>query len=865
MRHVVFEENNKYLHAILIKTEALNQKDLKQYYLSPLNDQGIPSKDVIAFSLEYNEFDKCPLKFARSYLEVLLKALDSLGTKTLYVCDGTYFKALTKKTKVNPYYGSVVDCTMKGYEHMKIIVGVNHRALFYNPMLQEKIDLSLETLCSHIHGCYTTLGQGIIHSACYPDNSLDIETTLHSLKKYPKLTCDIETFSLKFYRTGIATIAFAWDKHNGTAFCCDYHDNDTEENKSGIYGSNVYNPRVNRLLLEFFTRYKGTIIFHNANFDCKIIIKALWMRELMDWDGMLDGLETLFPKIEDTKLIAYLATNSCAGNNLKLKDLAHEYTGNYAQDDINDIRLIPPKELLEYNLIDCFATWYVYDKYKPIMIKDKQEQVYKEIMLPSVKVLLHTELIGMPLNITKVYDAKEKLQEISVEFHSKVMNHPLIKEFTLDLRKERVMKDNLLLKKKVRTLKELWHLEFNPGSNIQLAKLIFDTWEYEVIDKTDKGAPSVGAKTLKKLLHKVDNASHTAIIEAVIGYSEVSKILNTFIKAFRYNSVKKDDGWFYLHGNFNIGGTVSGRLSSSGPNLQNLPSTGTIYAKIIKECFVAPKGWIFAGADFHSLEDRISALTTKDPQKIKVYTDGFDGHCLRAFSYFGDQMEDIDESVTSINSIKDKYPDFRQDSKGGTFLLTYGGTYHGMISNLGWKEDKAKKVEENYHILYKVSDDWVKNRINQATHDGFVTVAFGLRVRTPILKQTILDTKITPREAQAEARTAGNALGQSCGLLNNRASIEFQKRLLASEHRTDVLPCAYIHDSIYLLIRDNVKTVKWVNDNLIECMQWQDLPELIHPKVKLGGELELFNSGWHKAITLPNEASEQEIIDICKK
>ena len=76
-------------------------------------------------------------------------------------------------------------------------------------------------------------------------------------------------------------------------------------------------------------------------------------------------------------------------------------------------------------------------------------------------------------------------------------------------------------------------------------------------------------------------------------------------------------------------------------NLQNIPASSA-YAKRIKEAFVAPVGWLFVGADFNSLEDYISALTTKDPNKLKVYTDGFDGHCLRAATYFAENMRDIE-------------------------------------------------------------------------------------------------------------------------------------------------------------------------------------------------------------------------------
>lgn len=130
------------------------------------------------------------------------------------------------------------------------------------------------------------------------------------------------------------------------------------------------------------------------------------------------------------------------------------------------------------------------------------------------------------------------------------------------------------------------------------------------------------------------------ILRALIGISKASKILSTFIKAFEKNSILKEDGNYYLHGNFNLGGTVSMRLSSSGPNLQNLPN-GSTYGKLIKKCFKAPPGSVMVGADFNSLEDMISALTTRDKNKMAVYEQGYDGHCLRAQAYYGHLMPDI--------------------------------------------------------------------------------------------------------------------------------------------------------------------------------------------------------------------------------
>jgi DNA polymerase-1 len=355
------------------------------------------------------------------------------------------------------------------------------------------------------------------------------------------------------------------------------------------------------------------------------------------------------------------------------------------------------------------------------------------------------------------------------------------------------------------------------------------------------------------------------LLKNLIKLGEATKISDTFVKAFKEGTLKKD-GRRYLHGNFNQTGTKSGRLSSSDPNLTNLPSSGTQYAKPVKKGFKAPKGKLIVGADFDSLEDKISALTTKDPNKLKVYIDGFDGHSLRAYSYFKNQMEGIDpNSVESINSIQIKYKSLRQDSKMPTFLLTYGGTYIGMMEQGNFTEEQAKEIEANYHELYKVSDEWVAEKIKEASKRGYVEVAFGLKLRTPRLKRTDLNKSYTPYEAQKEARTAGNALGQSYCMLNSRAAIEFFQRVLASPYIYDIRIICLIHDAIYLMVTDDIDVVHWVNENLIECMSWQGLPEIQHDKVKISASLDIFYPSWADPISIPNNATKDEILQICKQ
>jgi DNA polymerase-1 len=188
------------------------------------------------------------------------------------------------------------------------------------------------------------------------------------------------------------------------------------------------------------------------------------------------------------------------------------------------------------------------------------------------------------------------------------------------------------------------------------------------------------------------------------------------------------------------------------------------------------------------------------------------------------------------------------------------------MNNCGFSEAEAKAIEANYHSMYAVSAQWVKDKIMEASKVGYSTGAFGLRIRTPLLQQCIYGSSFVPKEAQAESRTLGNAIsGQSYGLLNNRAAVEFRERLLASPYKYDVKIIALIHDAIYLLIRNHIDVVHWVNENLPDCMAWQNLPELQHPVVKLGGDLDLFYPSWAVSYTLPNHATKKEIVAITSK
>lgn len=216
-------------------------------------------------------------------------------------------------------------------------------------------------------------------------------------------------------------------------------------------------------------------------------------------------------------------------------------------------------------------------------------------------------------------------------------------------------------------------------------------------------------------------------------------------------------------------------------------------------------------------------------------------------------------NVKRVNSIKVEYPALRQESKSPTFALTYAGTYITLMSNCGFTKELAKLVEAKYHEVYSVSDKWVADRLEQACKDGYVTLAFGLRLRTPLLKQVILNSSKTPHEAAAEGRTAGNALGQSWCMLNSRAASEFMGIVRSGEYRLDIKPCAQIHDASYYLIRDDMKVLMYTNTHLAKAVSWQEDPLIQNEYISMSGALDVFYPNWGKGMTIPNNASEDQI------
>lgn len=873
MHYLTFQgEQGSYPVALL--TKVLRSREITDSYVAHLGLQGIPAQDLIAVKLDDT------LKTAdhrKEALKDILEELVHVQTRYIVCTDSAWFKTLTgTTTKVDAQVGYVLPCIFPGYEHLFVMYGAAPHVLFVRPMLMEKIEITCRQLAAHMRGEYQPPGINIIHFSAFPETPAEIGVWIDRLLEEEKpLAIDIETFDLKHYNAGIGTICFAWSEHEGIAFRVDLNRDKKEA------------AEVRKHLKRFFMKRKQQVMYHRIWFDAYVLIYQLFMEHILDTQGLLRGLKVMLRDWDDTQLITYLATNSCAGNKLSLKETAQEFSGNYAK-DVTDITAVPVQDLLTYNLIDGLSTWYTFNKHRQMLIQDQQEEIYQGLFKDAIVDIIQMQLTGLPINLKKVKQVKTVLSEMMNDAEQVVLNSKHMRRLMAQRAINWAANRNLTLKKK-RVSPGEYKEPFNIRSGPQVQELLYVQMALPVLDLTDSKQPSTEGDTLKKLLNHAENQTDKDLIQALLDYKAVEKIVGSFIPAFEQAALGPD-GWNYLFGFFNLGGTVSGRLSSSDPNLQNLPANVDMsvttalmekygyllepfvkkgklaLGKLVKYCFEAPTGWLFCGLDYNSLEDRISALTTKDPNKLKVYTDGYDGHSFRALYYFREQMPDIIEAdPDSVNSIQEKYKELRQDSKGPTFALTYQGTWVTLVNNLGWTKEKAQAVEKAYHTMYKVSDDWVQAKLQEASKTGYVTVAFGLRVRTPLLSQVILGNRRTPSEAAAEGRTAGNALGQSYGLLNTRSSSAFMKKVRESKYALDIRPCAHIHDAQYYLIRNNVEAVHWANENLVPEVQWQELPEIAHDEVKLGGALAVFYPDWSKEFDIPNGASRDEILTLATK
>ncbi|MDH5261352.1 MAG: DNA polymerase I [Gammaproteobacteria bacterium] len=327
---------------------------------------------------------------------------------------------------------------------------------------------------------------------------------------------------------------------------------------------------------------------------------------------------------------------------------------------------------------------------------------------------------------------------------------------------------------------------FNLGSPKQLQEILFDRLGLPVVRKTPKGQPSTAEDVLVELAEEYD------LPAVIIDYRSVSKLKSTYTDKL---PLQIDKATGRIHTSYHQAVAATGRLSSTDPNLQNIPIR-TPEGRRIRQAFVAPPGQVLLAADYSQIELRIMAHLSADPGLVQAFADELDVHRATAAEVFGMALCDVTD-------------DQRRSAKAINFGLMYGMSAFGLAKQLGISRGEAQEYVNLYFDRYpgvKAFMDAIRDR---ASKDGYVETVFGRRLYLPEIND-----RNANRRQYAE-RTAINAPMQGTAAdIIKRAMIAVHAWLNAE--RPGARMIMQVHDELVFEVDED--KVDAVSERVIELM-----------------------------------------------
>ena len=431
------------------------------------------------------------------------------------------------------------------------------------------------------------------------------------------------------------------------------------------------------------------IIGQNIKFDKNILMKY--------------GLKIASIK-NDTMMMSYVLDASATRHNLDA--LASYYLG-YKTSTYEDVAGKGAKQIsfddvpidiaTNYAAEDADITLRLYEELSPKLKNiESLNKLNEEIEIPLIEVLSDMERNGAILN-AKVLNAQSK-----------------------DLEERIIRLENKAYK--------LAGEEFNLGSTKQLREIFFDKLNYRVIKKTPGGQPSTDEKVLAELAEEYE------LPKVLLEHRTLSKLKSTYTDKLP-NQISSLSG--KVHTSFHQAVTTTGRLSSSDPNLQNIPIR-TEDGRRIRQAFEPSNGNKFISADYSQIELRVMAHLSKDPGLLSAFQEGEDVHSKTASEVFNVDIED----VTS---------DLRRNAKAINFGLIYGISAFGLGKQLGITRNLAAEYMAMYFEKYPGVKQYMESTKESASQNGYVETLFGRRL---YLKEINANNAL---RRQASERAAINA------------------------------------------------------------------------------------------------------------
>jgi DNA polymerase I len=318
-------------------------------------------------------------------------------------------------------------------------------------------------------------------------------------------------------------------------------------------------------------------------------------------------------------------------------------------------------------------------------------------------------------------------------------------------------------------------VEFNPDSPKQLAEILFTRLGLPVVKKTKTG-PSTDAEVLDKLVEMEHLPAEKLLVPALIGeYRQLTKLMGTYMDALK-DAI--DPVTQRIHASFHQTGAATGRLSSSGPNLQNIPIRSDV-GRQIRKAFVAEPGKTLVVADYSQIELRFLAHFSKDAALLHAFANNIDIHTAVAAQVWGHDLKDVTREE-------------RAGAKTINFGIIYGVSAYGLSRQVsGMNVDAAKKLIADYKAKFTGIDRFLSECVAEASASGYVKTIMGRRRAIPEIFE-----KSQTRRALGERLAINTVIQGSAADLIKLAMVNLQARIDREE-----LPCKLllqIHDELVL-------------------------------------------------------------------
>ncbi len=442
---------------------------------------------------------------------------------------------------------------------------------------------------------------------------------------------------------------------------------------------------------------------------------------------------------------------------------------------------LSPLDALNYAAEDADITLSIYNRVLPRIINDKKFSVYKRLENPLINVLLKMENTGIIIN-------PKKLNEISKNLSSQIDN----------------LEDQIF---------KMSETNFNIGSPKQLGEILFDKMKIEGGKRSKNGS----WQTSVEILEKISDMGYE-IGEVILNWRHFSKLKSTYTDAL-VEQINSKTG--RVHTNYSMVGASTGRLSSSNPNLQNIPIR-TEEGRLIRTAFEPKDGYKLVSMDYSQIELRLIAHIADENKMLDAFNDNLDIHADTASKVFG-------------IPIKDMTSEFRRKAKAINFGIIYGISAYGLAKQLKCSANEAKDFINSYFYRFPRIRDYMEEIKSNLDSDGYVETLFNRRIYI-----SDSNSKNQKLRGFAERQAINAPIQGTAADIIKFAMIKIHKKLLIKK---DISMLMQVHDELVFEISD--KKIEEFTNVILPIMETANLP-MVPLKVNLKVDVGVGNN-WAEA------------------